>query len=184
MINSLTIRSNYFEGNFQRFQNWSFIAAGGGTLSAQTVCSDIIVNGDVGRYDSPPLQASSLSLSQFAAAAAATREGEILPGEVVLNNARPCCGVVLEANFHNPSGNPLPYCSDFAGAFVSGATGLRSESNECADCDKRGKDYNGDNRTCTAVSTGPEPSANASLAGFHIDLNTGDFTSGQHPQHV
>ena len=179
-INSLTVRSNYFEGNFQRFQNWSFVAgtSASGSMSAQPVCSDIVVNGDTfTTHSHPPSQANSLSLSRFGSAAATMLEGSIPPGEVVLNNARPCNGVVIEANFHNPSGNPLQYCSKFAGAFVSGATGLRSESNDCTDCDKHGGDYHGDNRTCTALMTGDAPSANASLANFHIDLNTGDFAT-------
>jgi hypothetical protein len=174
-ISSLTIRSNYFEGNYQRFANWSFVTASG--LKA-SVCSDVVINGD--SYTSAratlPTQANSLSLSRFAAAAGASPMAEAVPpGQITLSNARPCNAVVLETNFHNPSGNPLQYCSEFAGAFVAGATGLRSESNECTDCQKYGHDYKGDNRTCTAVATGEAPTANATLADFRIDLNTGDF---------
>jgi hypothetical protein len=169
-INALTIRSNYFEGNYQRFENWTVVTADGAIASP---CTDVLINGD-NSPGSLPTHASSLSLARFAAAVRSG--GEVTPGRIVLSNARPCAGVVIEGNSHNPSGNPIRYCQHFAGAFVTGATGLRSESNMCFDCNKVGhQDYHGNNRSCTAVATGVAPSANITLANFQIALNAGDF---------
>lgn len=173
-INALTVRANYFEGNYQRFANWSFVTAAGATTS---LCTDVLINGDTGNGHTTPTEAMSLSLSRFAAGVVVA--GEVLPGRIVLNNARPCSGVVIESNSHNPSGNPMAYCPHFAGAFVAGATGLRAESNMCFDCDKHDHEYHGDNRTCTAVATGEAPTANISLTlpNARIALNAGDFAA-------
>eukprot|EP01052_Picozoa_sp_SAG31_P059106 SAG31_NODE_18438_length_636_cov_1.065177_1_plen_144_part_10 len=140
------------------------------------MCTDVLINGDNSVGSMMPTLASSLSLSRFAARVESV--GEVTPGPIVLSNARPCSGVVIESNSHNPSGNPLKYCEHFAGAFVSGAAGLRSESNMCFDCNKVGHNYHGNDRSCTAVATGPAPSANISLANsnaLRVALNAGDF---------
>lgn len=181
-ISALTVRSNYFEENWQDAGSFSFQDHGGVAVGAP--CSDVIINGDqtgdqTGDRTTSDLS-NSMTLSRFAAFAKKSDPPHAsTPGPITLSNARPCNSVVLEANFHNPSGNPLQYCEHFFGAFAAGATGLRSESNHCADCKKWHGSYTGNNRTCVAVGTGLAPGANTNLSGFDIKLNTGDFAAMQ-----
>ena len=65
----------------------------------------------------------------------------------------------------------------FYGTLAAGATGLRSESNDCAECAPTSGAHL--NRTCQAVGTGLAPDANETLAGFEIKLNTGYFALDQ-----
>eukprot|EP01045_Picozoa_sp_COSAG04_P006493 COSAG04_NODE_320_length_16877_cov_26.485401_4_plen_82_part_00 len=64
----------------------------------------------------------------------------------------------------------------WAGAFVSGAEGLRFESNDCSRCLKGEchQDPHGPT-VLKALATGPPPDANQSFADARVQLNVGAF---------
>ena len=90
-----------------------------------------------------------------------------------LDNRSPSSGVVIEANYHYPGHSRCP-TPHFAGALAVAVEGLRAESSDCNGCVHDDAD-----RVCVAVATGAAPSANSTLAGFRIALNTGDFATSK-----
>ena len=63
-----------------------------------------------------------------------------------------------------------------AGAFVSGAEGLRFESNDCNGCEGAVCQHGPNVRK--ALATGPPPDANQSFADARVQLNVGAFADG------
>ena len=190
-VDALTIQANYFEANNMLPDNIRFVTNASGTPTRVRVCTDVLIDGDFG-YAGSSSSDNSLSIAQFAPGAApmSTKPHQAVwdgkPGDIRLNNHAPSRGVVLEANFHNPGGDGCPggtrpYPENaFYGAFAAGATGLRSESNDCSRCSNRASHTAGPARVCAAVGTGASgPNSNqTTLGAFDIKLNTGFFGSG------
>jgi hypothetical protein len=171
---SLSVKANYFEVNNMKPENFHFVTNETGTPTRQSLCADIVVDGDYGfaglEYD------NSLSISQFAPGAGVqdTAPGAHgwrgTQGKIRLDNHAPCRSVTIEGNFHNPRSDTCPG-GKFYGTYAAGAIGLRSQSNDCDRCAK--------NATCAAVGTGvggPSP-GQPTLDGFEISLNTGVFAN-------
>jgi hypothetical protein len=178
-VNALTIRSNYFEVNNMKK---NYLNVTDNTGAAQQVCTDILINGDDCVYNdcTTPDLSNSLSLARFAAAAKGQKQGTLSPGPIVINNHSPCRSVVVEGNFHNPGGDLCPSGVEFFGTFAAGAEGLRSESNDCSDCEPTGGPNKGKlARVCRAVGTSLSSDARVTLSDFDIRLNTGHFAAAK-----